>query len=216
MSEPTPLTKDGDNEERSGGIASDMSCQSAESSNIGGAVNDNTPDIPPLLNNPRSPAASSEPEDQQLLLIILSGILKNNPMRRMKKEFDKKVRKGRNRKRLNRIDNIEPSEDDFDQCRFFLDQIQNTNCVSQNPLSFTECSCLNSPNIEMDQAVEYLVQFAHLSKGIRETIVKEKIRHAIGKKGDERGLGVRFYSLPLGINKKVDCCFDSCLIAVVA
>ena len=80
MSEPTPLTKDGDNEERSGGgIASDMSCQSAESSNIGGAVNDNTPDIPPLLNNPRSPAASSEPEDQQLLLIILSGILKNNP-----------------------------------------------------------------------------------------------------------------------------------------
>jgi len=142
--------------ERNGGVA------------IGGSVDENTPNMSPLLNRPRSPA-SGEPEDQQLLLAIVSGILQNNPMKRMKNDYDKRVRKGRNRKGFNLDVETEPSEDDFENCRLFLDQIRNTNCVSQNPFRFTECECLTSSSIDSEQAVEYLVYFAHLSKGIRET-----------------------------------------------
>jgi hypothetical protein len=103
------------NNERNGGVA------------IGGSVDENTPNMSPLLNRPRSPA-SGEPEDQQLLLAIVSGILQNNPMKRMKNDYDKRVRKGRNRKGFNLDVETEPSEDDFENCRLFLDQIRNTNC----------------------------------------------------------------------------------------
>jgi len=94
------------NNERNGGVA------------IGGSVDDNTPDLPPLLNSPRSPALG-EPEDQQLLLAIAYGILQNHPIGRMKSDFDKKVRNGRKRKGFNRDVETEPSDDDFDNCRMF-------------------------------------------------------------------------------------------------
>jgi hypothetical protein len=122
----------------------------------------------------------------------------------MKSDFDKKVRNGRKRKGFNRDVETEPSDDDFDNCRMFLDQIRNLNCVALDPLRFVECECLTSLSIDSEQAVEYLVSFAHLSKGIRETIVKEKIRHAEENKG-KKGIGMRFYSLPLGTGKKDVC-----------
>jgi len=103
--------------------------------------------------NGAPPPTGEESEDNDLLLAVAAGIVKNNTIRQLKVDYDKKVRKEKKTKYPN-LDNIEgPGDDAKEDCRVFIESLLNLNCISENPFCFTECSCLMSSKIHLEEAV---------------------------------------------------------------
>jgi len=125
--------------------------------------------------NGAPPPTGEESEDNDLLLAVAAGIVKNNTIRQLKVDYDKKVRKEKKTKYPN-LDNIEaPGDDSKEDLQVFIETLLNLNCISENPLCFTGCSCLISSNIHLEEVVNYIFCYTSLSKGVRETLIKEWI-----------------------------------------